>query len=67
MVRNGSWIAVGMPIAEHPPHRSGQARFEHQMWPATVCRAFLVERRGRGDAIGGQDCDPRRSTKNVLD
>jgi hypothetical protein len=34
---------------------------------ATLCRAFLVERCGRGGAIGGQDCDPRRSTKNVLD
>jgi hypothetical protein len=22
-------IAVGMPIAGHPPHRSGQARFGH--------------------------------------
>ncbi len=22
-------IAVGMPVAGHPPHRSGQARFEH--------------------------------------
>jgi hypothetical protein len=23
------WIAVGMPITGHPPHRSGQARFGH--------------------------------------
>jgi hypothetical protein len=27
--RLGPRIAVGMPIAGHPPHRSGQARFEH--------------------------------------
>ena len=27
--RNGARIAVGMPITGHPPHRSGQARFEH--------------------------------------
>jgi hypothetical protein len=26
---NGPRIAVGMPIAGHPPHRSGQARFGH--------------------------------------
>src|SRR5215469_15405054 len=25
----GSRIAVGMPIAGHPPHRSGRAQFEH--------------------------------------
>src|SRR5262249_42145187 len=25
----GKRIAVGMPIAGHPPHRSGQARFGH--------------------------------------
>jgi hypothetical protein len=27
--RLGSWMAVGMPITGHPPHGSGQARFEH--------------------------------------
>jgi hypothetical protein len=27
--RKRPWIAVGMPVAGHPPHRSGQARFEH--------------------------------------
>src|ERR1700675_4917658 len=27
--RNGSRFAVGMLIAEHPPHRSGRAQFEH--------------------------------------
>ena len=28
-VSNRPRIAVGMPIAGHPPHRSGRAQFEH--------------------------------------
>ena len=27
--QQGLGIAVGMPIAEHPPHRSGHAQFTH--------------------------------------
>ena len=28
-----TWIAVGMPIAGHPPHGSGRAQFEHPLLP----------------------------------
>ena len=38
-IRNGSScprIAVGMPITGHPPHRSGQARFEHPVLTSGV-------------------------------
>ena len=28
------WIAVGMPLSEHPPHRSQRAQFTH--WAPTL-------------------------------
>ena len=55
--RRGPWIAVGMPIAGNPPHRSGHAQFTHPApalgnQPPRVARhppagSWRLHRRGR--------------------
>jgi hypothetical protein len=63
--RRAVLIAVGMPISEHPPHRTGRAAFPH---PAPTNREFFAALQGikSGDQGNFRPDQGKRPSARVL-